>query len=124
MNAEKFLKTWIFIIFCVFLTIILFFLTSFISKTTFFSIFSAGVITSLNFFAGLLLLKIGMKKSFKSFSKIVFGGMFLRLFFTLIIVFICLKFLYISQNSFIFSILFLYFFYLIIEIFYLILSKK
>lgn len=124
MNAGKFLKIGISIVIFSFLIFLFLFLTSIISKATFLSTLSAGIITSLNFFAGLLLLKFGMKQSFNNFSKIVFGGMFARLFFILAIVFICLKFLNVSQNSFIFSILFLYFFYLIIEVFYLILSKK
>lgn len=124
MNGEKLLKIGIFILFSLFLIITFLFITSFISKITFFSILTALIITSLNFAAGLFLYKMGIKQSHKNFSKIIFGGMFARLFFTLIIVFICLKFLNVSQNSFIFSILFLYFFYWIIEISYLILIKK
>ena len=67
----------------------------------------------------LLLVKKGLVKSDKSFIRNTLGAMSIRLFSTVIMVFICLVFLELNQNNFIFSILIFYFFYLIIEIIYL-----
>ncbi len=67
----------------------------------------------------LLLVKRGLVKNDKSFIRNTLGAMSVRLFSTIILVFICLVFLELNQNNFIFSILIFYFFYLFIEIVYL-----
>lgn len=95
-----------------------------ISDHNFYSIFSAGLITTLNFSFGILSIKIGISKSAKVFIMAFLGGMVIRLFLMLVLVFICLKFLDLSGNNFIFSILFFYVFYLISEILYLNLNNN
>jgi len=86
-------------------------------------VFTAWLIGWLIVFIGfvfeLLLLRRGLAASDKSFVRNILGVISIRLFSTLIMVFICLVFLELSQNNFIFSTLIFYFFYLIIEIFYL-----
>ncbi len=77
------------------------------------------LIVFIGFVFELLLLKRGLTASDKSFVRNVLGAISIRLFTTLIMVFICLVFLELRQNNFIFSTLIFYFFYLIIEIFYL-----
>jgi hypothetical protein len=79
----------------------------------------AFLLTTLNFFAGTITSKIALKKSDKTFIKIVFGGLTIRLFIMLGIVLFTLVFLDINLNSFIFSIFIFYIIYLIIEVFYL-----
>ena len=95
-----------------------------IQNTTFNSLVVAGVITTINFLLGLLAIKIGISGSDKIFISSILGGMVIRLFLLLGIVFISLKFLEINHNSFIFTVLFFYIYYLIIEIFYLNFKKK
>ncbi len=77
------------------------------------------IVVFIGFVSELLLVKRGLVRSAKSFIRNTLGAMSLRLFSTLIMVFICLVFLELNQNTFIFSILIFYFFYLIIEIIYL-----
>jgi hypothetical protein len=93
-----------------------------------FSIFSVNIFTAwitgwgvvfIGFVYELLLVKKGLAKSDKSFIRNTLGAMSVRLFSTVVMVFICLVFLELNQNNFIFSILIFYFFYLIIEIIYL-----
>ncbi len=93
-----------------------------------FSIFSVNIFTAwitgwgvvfIGFVYELLLVKKGLVKSDKSFIRNTLGAMSVRLFSTVVMVFICLVFLELNQNNFIFSILIFYFFYLIIEIIYL-----
>jgi hypothetical protein len=79
----------------------------------------AGFITYLNFTLGFLSITLTFRKSSNIFLIAVFGGMVLRLFMMLIMIFISLKFLDIRVGVFIFVILFFYIVYLIIEIFYL-----
>jgi hypothetical protein len=66
-----------------------------------------------------LLIKRGLKRGDKSFIRNVLGAISVRLFSTLVLVYICLHFLELNQNNFIFSTFIFYFFYLFIEIFYL-----
>lgn len=98
-----------------------------------FAVYSTGKIEHTDFIAWVIgwaimftgftfelsLIKRGLIRSDKSFIRNVLGAISIRLFITLILVFICLIFLELNQNTFIFSILIFYFFYLIIEIFYL-----
>ncbi len=87
------------------------------------NIFTAWVtgwgVVFIGFVFELLLVKRGLVKSDKSFIRNTLGAISVRLFSTLIMVFICLVFLELNQNNFIFSILIFYFFYLINEIIYL-----
>jgi hypothetical protein len=84
----------------------------------------AGVITYLNFVSGYLFLKFSNKKSDNIFLVMIFGGMLLRLFMILLLVFISLKFLDIKTGVFIFIIFFFYVFYLVVEILYLYRDKR
>jgi hypothetical protein len=84
----------------------------------------AGVITYLNFVSGYLFLKFSYKKSDNLFLIMILGGMLLRLFMILLLVFISLKFLDIKTGVFIFIIFFFYVFYLLIEILYLYREKR
>ena len=84
----------------------------------------AGVITYLNFVSGYLFLKFSNNKSDNIFLIMVLGGMILRLFMILLLVFISLKFLDIKTGVFIFIIFFFYVFYLLVEILYLYRVKR
>lgn len=95
------------------------FLYGIFSTSQFISILIALIITTLNFIAGFLSAKNSLKKNEKTFIKIVFSSMVIRLFAMLLFILICLVFLDISRNSFIFSIFIFYIFYLIIEVVYL-----
>ena len=123
-KAEKFLGKSLIIIFIPFLILVFIYSFSFVSETFFISVITGGVLSTFNFLLGILAIKIGLKPSGDLFFKAVIGGMILRLFLVLVLVFISLKFLNINENSFIFSILFFYILYLIIEIIYLYNMKK
>jgi hypothetical protein len=79
----------------------------------------AGVITYLNFVTGYFFLKFSNNKSDTMFLIMIMGGMILRLFMMLLLVFISLKFLDIKTGVFIFIIFFFYVFFLLVEILYL-----
>lgn len=101
------------------LTTSILYLTGVFSYSQFVSITLALIITTFNFLGGILSAKISLNKKEKTFIKIVFGSMILRLFLLLAIILIVLVFLDINRNSFIFSIFISYIFYLFIEVFYL-----
>ena len=122
-KAEKFLGKSLIIIFIPFLILVFIYSFSFVSETFFISVITGGVLSTFNFLLGILAIKIGLKPSGDLFFKAVIGGMILRLFLVLVLVFISLKFLNINENSFIFSILFFYILYLIFEIIYLNMKK-
>ena len=122
-SADKFLKRSLIISLVFFLLFCLLFLLKIISLELFLPALIAFFISSLNFTLGLISIKIGLKKHINSFMKIIFGGMVFRLFLTVSLVFISLKFLDINGNNFIFSIFFFYVLYLIIEVYYLNLLK-
>jgi hypothetical protein len=84
----------------------------------------AGVITYLNFISGYLFLKFSHNKSDNIFLIMIMGGMLLRLFMILLLVFISLKFLDIKTGVFIFVIFFFYVFYLLVEILFLYKDKR
>ena len=100
-------------------TILILYLSNVFNYSQFISVLLALIITTLNFFAGYLSAKISLSKNEKTFIKIVFGSMVIRMFLMLIIILITLVFLDINRNSFIFSIFIFYIFYLLIEVFYL-----
>ncbi len=95
-----------------------------INSDLYFSFLFAAFITTFNFLLGVLSIKLGFKKSMKTFLILFLGGMVFRVLLILIAVFICLKFLDLRGNNFIFSIFFFYVFYQIIEIFYVIYQNK
>ena len=103
--------------------IVLFYSFGIISFELLKSLIIGGFITYLNFALGFLSFSLAFGKSANIFLIVVFGGMVLRLFMMVIMVFISLKFLDIRVGVFIFVILFFYIFYLIIEIFYLFMKK-
>ena len=84
----------------------------------------AGVITYLNFVSGYIFLKLSNNKSNTIFLIMILGGMLLRLFMMLLLVFISLKFLDIKTGVFIFVSFFFYVFYLFVEILYLYRDKS
>jgi hypothetical protein len=84
----------------------------------------AGVITYLNFVSGYIFLKLSNNKSNTIFLIMILGGMLLRLFMMLLLVFISLKFLDIKTGVFIFVSFFFYVFYLLVEILYLYRDKS
>jgi hypothetical protein len=101
------------------LTSSILYLTAIFSYSQFISVLLALIITTLNFLAGTISAKISLNKKEKTFIKIVFGSMVIRLFLMLTIILIVFVFLDINRNSFIFSIFIFYIFYLLIEVFYL-----
>jgi hypothetical protein len=122
-RAEKFLGKSLVLIIFLFLILIATYSFSFVSGSFFKSVAVGGAISTFNFLLGFFAIKISIKSSRDFFFKAILGGMVLRLFLVLILVFISLKFLNINENSFIFSILFFYILYLIIEIIYLNMKK-
>jgi hypothetical protein len=84
----------------------------------------AGVITYLNFVSGYIFLKLSNNKSNTIFLIMIMGGMLLRLFMMLLLVFISLKFLDIKTGVFIFVSFFFYVFFLLVEILYLYRDKS
>jgi hypothetical protein len=107
-----------------FLLIFILFLTSIINFIDFYSIIIAAFISSINFALGGFFIKFSIKKDHKTFLTTILAGMVGRLFLTILLVFLSLKFLEINQNSFIFSIFFFYVYYLLLEIFYLNFREK
>ena len=104
--------------------IIILFIFSTINILFFKSILLGFIVSILNFFIGLLIIRFSIEKSEKIFLLALWGGMLSRLILGLSLVLISLIFLEINTYGFIFSILFFYVFYLLIEIFYLNLSRK
>jgi hypothetical protein len=88
------------------------------------SLFYGFIVSSINFILGILSFRFGLQKSDKIFLIVVFGGLVIRLFITLILILIALKLLLISRNSFIFTTFILYFYYLLVEIFILTQKKS
>ena len=108
----------------IFAGILLLFRINIITFDFFKSFILAGVITYLNFVSGYLFLKFSHNRSDNIFLIMILGGMLLRLFLILLLVFISLKFLDIKTGVFIFVIFFFYVFYLLIEILYLYRDKR
>jgi hypothetical protein len=95
------------------------YLSGLITPGIFLAWLAGWIIVFAGFVFELLLIKRGLVRGDKSFIRNVLGAMSVRLFTTLILVYICLSFLEFNQNNFIFSTFIFYFFYLLIEIFYL-----
>ncbi len=94
---------------------------NFFSSEIFRSFLYSASLGLLNYLIAVLLFSVGIKyEDNTKFLKFVFGGMVLRIFFLLIIVFMLIKFLNIEKSSFILEFFIIYFILLIIEIvFYL-----
>ncbi len=107
----------------IFAGILLSFLFDFISFEFLKSFVIAGILTYFNFTLGYCAITFASGKSTNVFLIALLGGMILRLFMMVVMVFICLKFLDIRVGVFIFVILFFYIVYMIIEIFYLFMKK-
>ncbi len=105
--------------FCLILITLFFLLLKIISGVHFFSILIGYLITTVNFSVGVFWVEKSLKATNEVFLKSLLGGIGMRLFGILLLIFLCREFLDISEISFIFSILFFYFFYLIIEILYI-----
>lgn len=101
------------------LSILIIYYFDLITLSVFISWITGWGIVFIGFVFELLLIKRGLVKSDKSFIRNVLGAITARLFFTLILIFICLHFLELNQNNFIFSTFIFYIFYLFTEIFYL-----
>jgi len=95
-----------------------------LSYSEFFSVQIGFWITTCNFLSGMISAKISIEKSEKTFIKIIFGSMIIRLLLLLSVILISLIFLDINRNSYIFSIFIFYIFYMIVEVFYLNLLKN
>jgi hypothetical protein len=122
-TENKFLIVISVLIFSVFLTGFVFYFVELLSPQVWKAFLSGGILTTLNFFSGILSLRIALKSGANRFLSIVLGGMLIRMALMLGIVFIWLKFLQIKDDVFIFVIFIFYSFYLIAEIFYFYLLK-
>lgn len=119
---DKYFRT--FIISFVIITIVSFsFYISLDFKNEIISGYLGYFLSSLNFAGGFLAIKLSFNKPFNIFMGAIFGGMIIRLCFTLLIIFIILKFFDIRAYIFIFVIFVSYIFYLIFEVLYLNLIK-
>jgi len=78
----------------------------------------SGLINIVNFIASIWAFNRGFKKSNKEFLIYTLGGMGIRLFFVLLLVFISIQFLNIDKYGFIFTLVLMYFISLIIEVNY------
>jgi len=103
-----------FIIALIFLLI--FRLNSQISLQLFDSFFWGFLIPLINFSAGYFFNRVGLQKSDKLFLSLVLGGLVFRMFLTLVLIIIVLKFLNVSMYSFIFTVFISYIYFLIVEI--------
>ncbi len=90
------------------------------------SIVIGWLIVFVNIVIGLIAFNLSKDKENKSFLKIYFGGMIIRLLLLLMIIFITLKFIGINPISFLFSLFIFYVINQIIELRYIIrsFSKK
>ncbi|MBS4036003.1 MAG: hypothetical protein KGZ85_16185 [Ignavibacterium sp.] len=91
-------------------------LNSDISLQLFDSFFWGFLIPLINFTAGYFFNRAGLQKSDKLFLALVLGGLVFRMFLTLVLIIIVLKFLNVSMYSFIFTVFISYIYFLIIEI--------
>lgn len=78
----------------------------------------AWFINSMNFVASIWMFNKGFRKPNKEFLIYTLGGMGIRLFFMLILIFISIQFLNIDKYGFIFTLVLIYFINLIIEVNY------
>ncbi len=77
-------------------------------------------IALVHFYLGIFLGKIASGKNSKLFIKYYFGGIIIRLFFVLFLIFVVLKWFGINQISFLISFFIFYLFSVVLELTYLI----
>jgi len=122
-SADRFLIKSLIAVFIISLLLLIAYFFSVIPEEFFTAVLIADSLAVLNYFSGLICIKIGLKGSQDTFFKATLGGMGIRLLVMLLLVFISLTYLNINRNSFIFSILFFYILYLIFELIYLYMKK-
>ena len=88
------------------------------------SIFLGWIIVLFGVLIGIITFELAKKKDNKNFLKIYFGGMILRLFILLSLIFVSLKFIGINPLSFLFSLFIFYIINQIIELRYILRSTK
>ncbi len=115
---NKALKQFIISVSVIYLVIILLFLFKVIDINILVASVVSGVINIGNFLASIWAFNRGFRKSNKEFLIYTLGGMGIRLFFVLLLVFISIQFLNIDKYGFIFTLVILYFISLIIEVNY------
>lgn len=105
--------------------VVFFFVTFFLSnqqtinKTITISLFLAEILALINYFVGIFFVKFSFNKNNNIFLLSILGGMFLRMFFTLILIGVIIKLLKVNVFCFILVFFILYFYFLTLEIIYL-----
>jgi len=94
------------------------------NKKVMMSVFLGWVIVLLGVLIGIRTFELAKKKDNKNFLKIYFGGMILRLFILLSLIFVSLKYIGINPLSFLFSLFIFYIINQIIELRYFLGSTK
>lgn len=90
-----------------------------INKTITISLFLAEILALINYFVGIFSVKFSFNKNNNIFLLSILGGMFLRMFFTLILIGVIIKLLKVNVFCFILVFFILYFYFLTLEIIYL-----
>lgn len=90
-----------------------------INKAITISLFLAEVLAFINYFVGIFFVKFSFNKNNNIFLLSILGGMFLRMFFTLILIGAIIKLLKVNVFYFILVFFILYFYFLTLEIIYL-----
>ncbi len=83
------------------------------------SIATALMLSVFNALSGFIIAKLAMKKDNANFNKLIFGGMAVRYFLTMILVWVCLKIFSLDKLSFGLTFLISTFILLLSEILYL-----
>jgi hypothetical protein len=122
-TENKLLTVFSVFIFLVFLTGYYLYLNNTLSVPDWIAFLAGGSTTTLNFYLGIISLRIALNAPINRFLGIVFGGMLLRLILLLGVVYGGLQFLEIKRDVFIFVIFVFYTIYLVVEIFYFYLLK-
>jgi hypothetical protein len=116
--VKKIYKQFALVYILVYAFIFLFFFLNTISLNSLNSTFPAGIINLLNSLAAIYAFHKGFNKSSNVFLIYTLGGMLIRLFAMLILIFLTLKYLNIDKLGFIFTLFIIYFINLILEINY------
>jgi hypothetical protein len=114
----KVFKQFIISILVVYSLVIILFLLNVINTGILIASALSGLINLVNFLASIWAFNRGFKKPNKEFLIYTLGGMGIRLFFVLLLVFISIQFLNIDKYGFIFTLVLMYFISLIIEVNY------
>ena len=108
------------ILLVILVVIFLLFKLHFITKSFFFCLITAKLLTSFHFIGGMYLNEKGLKQGDPQFMIYVLGGMGARLFGLLGLIIFSIQILKLNFNYFILSIFIFYVFFLILEISYLV----